>query len=184
MGCHVFVIIYSILQCIAFLFILVGSPIDQFRAKDTDVFSVKGCLTFWGYKEKCYSLTYNQRPPTLFADCNGRKTRFQAAEAFSIISIALSLLGLIFGFVQLCCCRCLRWVCFVLNLLLVGTVCVCWACMVSEYYNNRSSNDGTASANVNCIRLKDSSKYGAGFALYVTGWGLCFLNMIFILLPC
>ncbi|KPA82139.1 amastin-like protein [Leptomonas pyrrhocoris] len=180
MGVKVGIVIYSILQFIAFLLILVGTPIDMFRAKNEDTIGNKPCVTMWGIKEKCYSTKYDIRPKDLFALCKGRLDRFRAAEAFAIINIAIYLVACILGFVQLCCCHCLRWVCLLLNILGISAV-VTWAIMADAF----GSKSGADRFNIGyCGKLKDFSKYGAGFGLFVTAWCLDIVNIVFLMLPC
>jgi len=179
MGCKFGIIIYAILQFIAFLFILVGTPIDMFRSKDRNVFGNTECLTMWGYKQKCYSTTYDIRINDLFALCTGRRDRFRAAEAFAIICIFVYGVAALLGFVMMCCCSCLRWVCLVLNIVGISSV-VTWAIMVDAYHQS----SGGSGVSV-CGRMKsDRMKYGAGFALFLTGWCLNIVNIIFLMLPC
>nr|ACS87803.1 d-amastin [Angomonas deanei] len=180
MSCKVGIIIYSIVQFIAFLFILVGTPIDMFRAKNVDLIGNTKCLTMWGAKEKCYSTKYDTRINDLFAFCEGRRDRFRAAEAFAIINIAIYGVACILGFVQLCCCHCLRWVCLVLNILGITSV-VSWAIMSDSFLKR----NGTRGLNVVlCGKLNAYYKYGAGFALFVVAWCLDIINIIFLMLPC
>lgn len=175
MACKIFLVVYCILQILAFLFILVGTPIDQFRSKNQDSLGNTNCLTFWGTKTKCYSTEYNGRVTTIFRTCDGRKTRFQAAQAFSIISIGVFLAAALMGLIQLCCCACFRWICLLLNIVGTATACVCWACMVSEYYNSRGAL---------CPKFNTTMKYGAGFALFVVGWVINMVNIVILMLPC
>jgi hypothetical protein len=178
MGCKIGIIIYSILQFVAFLFILVGTPIDMFRVKGEKVIGNKGCVTMWGYKKKCYSTTYDLKVGKIFELCKGRKDRFRAAEAFAIINIIIYGVACVLGFVMLCCCHCLRWVCLVLNIFGFTSV-VSWAIMADAY----GSKSGDLGAGY-CGKLKTLYKYGAGFALLVTAWCLDIVNIIFLMLPC
>ncbi|KPI85575.1 amastin-like protein [Leptomonas seymouri] len=197
--CRVGLVIYCILQLIAFLFILVGTPIDQFRLSSQEMFSNTPCLTLWGWKQKCNSATYDTRTNTLWSSCPNRKDRFRAAEALSIIAIGLSLIACILGFVMLCCCRCLRWLTLILNLLATGVACAVVALMIDAYYNNHDSPTVTdeLATNITCGALREDAilkgevgsgkahfKFGAGFALFIVGWGLCFINIIFLMMPC
>lgn len=169
-------VFYCALQLCAFVLVLVGTPIDQFRSKDNDeLIGDTPCLTLWGYKSKCYGTKYDSRTKDIWALCDDRRTRFQAAEAFAIISIGVFGAAALFGFIQLCCCPCFRWFCLVLNIVGIVTCCVTWACMASEYNTGRG---------IACAALKDGMRYGAGFALFVTGWCLCIINIVFLMLPC
>ncbi|KAK7197471.1 amastin-like protein [Novymonas esmeraldas] len=194
--CHVGLVIYLIVQFIAFLFILVGTPIDQFRVQNTEVFSNNPCLTVWGWKRKCISATWDVSTNNYWSGCPERRTRFRAAEALTIVAIGISALAFIFGLFMLCCCRCMRWLCLILNILATGSGCAVTALMIDAFYNNHES--GLRKYNNSCYALRETGsivaisgttvathfKYGAGFALYIVGWGLCFINIIFLMLPC
>ncbi|KAL7696247.1 amastin-like protein [Lotmaria passim] len=197
--CRAGLVLYSIVQFIAFLFILVGTPIDQFRLSTDDMFSNSPCLTIWGWKNKCISATWNTRTNTLWSSCPDRKDRFRASEGLAIAAIVITLVASILGFVMLCCCRCLRWLNLILNLLGTGTGCAVSALMIDAYYNRHDpySSVELLVGNITCGALRDNAlvhgevgtgaahfKYGAGFALYIVGWGLCFINIIFLMLPC
>lgn len=171
-------VFYCALQLCAFVLVLVGTPIDQFRSKGHDgLIGDTPCLTLWGYKDKCYSTKYDLRTKEIWALCDDRRTHFLVAEVLSIISIGVFGAAAVFGFIQLCCCSsCCRCVCLLLNILGVGAAGVTWAFMVTEYniqYDNNA-----------CFKLKSLYKYGAGFALFVTGWCLCLVNIVFLMLPC
>lgn len=180
--CKIGIIIYSILQFIAFVFILVGTPIDMFRDKSINRIGDTQCVTMWGLKTKCYSTKYDTRPKDMFTSCKGRLDRFRAAEAFAIINIAFYGLGCLFGFIMLCCCLCFRWLCLILNILGI-TSCVSWAIMVYAHSTTSDKVNLPSKANY-CLKLKDYYNYGAGFALVVVAWCLDIIAIIFLMLPC
>lgn len=182
MAFHVGIAVYCVMQFIALVFIVVGTPIDMFRAKGVDTFGNKACLTLWGSKEKCYSTTYNTKPSELFAQCTERRDRFRAAEAFAIISIVVYGVAALLGFIQLCCCHCLRWICLMLNILGIFS-CISWSLMADLYFKNTTSSV-TWSASANCYRFSRDYKYGAGFALLIVGWALNFIAILFLAFPC
>ncbi|KAG5491539.1 hypothetical protein JIQ42_01443 [Leishmania sp. Namibia] len=197
--CRAGITIYCVLQLAAFLFILVGTPIDQFRVENTELFSNSPCLSLWGLKKECISAKWDVRTNDLWKGCPQRLKRFRAAEAVSIAAILISGVACLFGFFMLCCCRCLRGVCLVLNILATGCGCAVTALMVDAFYNNHE--EGPQWHNNSCFALRKRGsvvqhaaiegdpvltnyRYGAGFALYIVGWGLCFINVFFLLLPC
>ncbi|KPI85577.1 amastin-like protein [Leptomonas seymouri] len=154
----------------------------MFRRKDEDTLGNTPCLTLWGLKDKCYSTTYDVRVNDLFVMCPERRDRFRAAQAFAIIFIVIFCVECVLGFVQLCCCTCLRWVCLALNILGIFS-CIPWTLMCVMYFRNtESSSDWWRSRN--CTRFNTDYKYGAGFALLVTAWCVNTVNIVFIMLPC
>ncbi|TPP40019.1 Amastin surface glycofamily protein [Leishmania donovani] len=148
--CRVGIAIYCILQLIAFIFILAGTLIDQFRVQNVDVLSNSPCLTIWGFKDKCISLKWSVLTKDLWKGCPQRLKRFNAAEALSIAAVLISL----------------------------------------QQYNNSCyalRQNGSVirpSAIVDGNPVATHYNYGAGFAIYIVGWGLCFINIFFLMLPC
>ncbi|CAG9569379.1 amastin-like protein [Leishmania major strain Friedlin] len=175
MACRIGLLLYVISQLLAFLFVLVGTPIDMFRPHNTSRIGNTPCLTLWGYKSECYSTKYDVRSDDLWANCTDRLLQFRVAEALAVISIFVYGLAFIFGVLMLCCCFCLRWVCLTLNILGFGTLGVVWALMVVVYFKD----DGSS-----CRKLSDQYHLGAGFALFVSTWCRDIFSIIFLLLPC
>ncbi|RNF24685.1 amastin, partial [Trypanosoma conorhini] len=153
-------------------FVLVGTPLDQFRLKGEKITTNKPCLTLWGWKLKCYSTKYELRPSKLYEGCPTLLKHFKAAESFSIISIILLLVAAILGLVTCCCCGCLRIVASLLSGVGIVTVLIVWALM-ADAYNRRVGG---------CMLtpFKDTQKYGAGFALLVTGWCILFVAIVLL----
>ncbi|CAJ02262.1 amastin-like protein [Leishmania major strain Friedlin] len=175
MACRINLLLYVISQFLAFLFVLVGTPIDMFRPHNTSRIGNTPCLTLWGGKEECYSTKYDVRSDDLWANCTDRLLQFRVAEALAVISIFVYGLAFILGFIALCCCFCLRWVCLTLNILGIGTLGVVWALMVVVYYKD----DGLL-----CPRKKPDHLFGAGFILFVSSWCLDVLGIIVLLNLC
>ncbi|XQJ24963.1 amastin-like protein [Leishmania guyanensis] len=166
-------LLYAVLQLIAFLFVLVGTPIDMFRSRDEAPFGNTPCITLWGIKDKCYSGMLSQNSDDLWSSCPGRGSRFRVAQAFAIISIFVYGIAAALGFIMLCCCSSLRWVCLALNLTGVITLCVVWASMMRTYY----ALDGR------CFGQRFRNNFGSGFVLLVFAWCLNIIDMVFLLLP-
>ncbi|TPP49064.1 Amastin surface glycofamily protein [Leishmania donovani] len=168
-------LLYVISQFFAFLLVLVGTPIDMFRANDTSRIGNTPCLTLWGGKDKCYSTIYNVKSDDLWANCPDRRLQFRVAQALAVISIVVYGLAFILGFIALCCCFCLRWVCLTLNILGFGTLGVVWALMVVAYYKDGGRD---------CARENLDHQFGAGFILLVVAWCLNTIDIWFLLLEC
>ncbi|CBZ30238.1 amastin-like protein [Leishmania mexicana MHOM/GT/2001/U1103] len=197
--CRVGFSMYCVLQVIAFIFILVGTLVDQFRVQNVSVLSNKPCLTIWGFKDKCVSLSWSVSTKDWWKGCPQRLKRFNAAEALSIAAVLISALASLIGFFMLCYCRCLRWFCLILNILATGCGCAITALMIDAFYNNHEG--GLQQYNNSCYALRQEGSviyppamtdgnpvatnynYGAGFAIYIAGWGLCFINILFLMLP-
>ncbi|XUY37301.1 amastin-like protein, putative [Leishmania panamensis] len=166
-------LLYVIVQFIAFLFVLVGTPIDMFRPLNERRLGNTPCITLWGSKDECYSSRIDVSLEQLWVECPGRRSLFKTAQVFAIISICVYGIAAVLGFIALCCCSCLHWVCLALNLTGAITLCVVWASMVVVY----EKADGP------CVRDKDLSVLGSGFALLVIGWCLDIINIALLLLP-
>ncbi|XQJ24939.1 amastin-like protein [Leishmania guyanensis] len=165
-------LLYAVLQFIAFLFVLVATPIDMFRLKADGTFDNSLCITLWGLKNKCYGLKYEDDVFSLWSVCGTRTQRFRAAQAFAIISIFVYGLAAVLGFILLWCCTYLRRVCLALNVTGIVTLCVVWASMAVTYYTL----DGQ------CFGMRFRMKFGSGFVLLVMAWCLDIINIVLLLL--
>ncbi|CBZ24114.1 putative amastin-like protein [Leishmania mexicana MHOM/GT/2001/U1103] len=172
MACRFGMVLYVISQFLAFLFVLVATPIDMFRPKGTSRFGNTDCLTLWGEKKHCYSTVYDQKSSTIWANCPQRGLQFLVAAVLAVISIFVYGLAFILGFIMLFCCFCLRWVCLTLNIVGFGTLSVVWALMVVVYYTD----DGTP-----CPRLSQKYHFGAGFALFLSTWVRDIFSILYLL---
>ncbi|CAJ07872.1 putative amastin-like surface protein [Leishmania major strain Friedlin] len=167
-------VVYVVVQFVAFLLVLVGTPLDMFRAHNRP--GVAQCLTLFGFKLDCESLEYLETVDTQWVDCPARITRFRLAQAFAIISIFVYGAAFVLGLVLLYGCTIHRWVCLALNIVGAVTLFIVWAAMVVTY----NKDDGQK-----CLKVRDTGyRLGAGFALLVVAWILDILNIIFLLLPC
>ncbi|CAM37196.1 amastin-like protein [Leishmania braziliensis MHOM/BR/75/M2904] len=174
MACTVTLLVYVLLQFIAFLCVLVGTPLDMFHlSSGGSRFGNTPCITLWGLNEQCYTSRNNISLEELWIACPDRRDRFRRAQVFAIISICVYGLAALLGFIALCCCSCLRWVCLALNIAGVATLCVVWASMVRTY----EKADGS------CIMQKLVS-LGVGFMLLVIAWCLDIINILLLLLSC
>ncbi|XUY37206.1 amastin-like surface protein, putative [Leishmania panamensis] len=165
-------LVYVVLQFIAFLLVLVATPLDMFRFKP-QVPNFRGCLTLWGFTNSCGSVLYNGTVYDVWDECPRHLMRFHAAEAFAIISIFVYGTAFVLGVIMLFCCSILRWVCLGLNILGAITACIVWATMVVIYFNGEGND---------CPPLRRLTHYGAGFGLFVAAWVLNLINIFVLLL--
>ncbi|TPP49081.1 Amastin surface glycofamily protein [Leishmania donovani] len=168
------IILYAILQFIAFLFVLVGTPIDMFRGTTKDLFNISLCITLWGSKFECNTIMYAMPTDDQWKFCPTRLQHFRIAEILSIISVFVYALAALLGFIMLCCCSLLRWLCLVFNIAGIVTLGITWGSMVVEYGRNESRF---------CPPLRKDYKFGVGFALFMVAWVLNLINIVFLLLP-
>ncbi|XQJ30334.1 amastin-like surface protein, putative [Leishmania guyanensis] len=175
MAWSVGLLIYVVLQFVAFLLVLVATPIDIFRAKDDPKVIPSDCITLWGSKLDCRGTMYNESSDVLWARCPPRRYRFRISQAFAVISIFVYGMAFVLGVIMLFCCRCARWVCLALNSVGVVTLCIVWASMAVTY--NRDEGTG-------CHVLRTEGTYGAGFVLFLLAWLLDIANIPVLLFLC
>ncbi|CAJ1992635.1 Amastin surface glycoprotein [Leishmania donovani] len=135
MGCKFTFLVYAILQLIAFLSVLIGTPLEMFRGTTRDPYNVSLCITLWGtkYDFQCHFIMYAQTTDGQWARCTTRRQHFRMAEALVVISIILYALAALLGFIMLFCCSLLRWVCLALNVVGLLTLGITWGLMVTEF---------------------------------------------------
>ncbi|CAG9581927.1 amastin-like_surface_protein_-_putative [Leishmania major strain Friedlin] len=173
MALRISIIVYVVLQFIAFFFVLVGTPLDMFRAAVEEFNFSHVCVTLWGAKLGCYNSSYLVTSDELWVNCTARRDRFRAAQALAVISIFVYGAAFVLGVLLLCCCSILRWVCLAVNIVGVFTLVVVWVAMVVTYY---------ASENTYCPNLKRFFNYGAGFALFLVAWCLDIINIFLLVI--
>lgn len=167
MASVVIAIIFCILQFITFLFTLVGTPLGQYQAKGSinsiaDFFNT-GCITMWGRKTRCRD-TKNLSYPYA---CDKDATAMRAARAFAIISIIVTLITLILGFLLALKTVGVKFIPAIFAIIGMITLLITWTCVAGVFHHK-------------CMGTKLSKTYNlsAGFGLIVTAWCLQFINMI------
>nr|CAJ2471558.1 unnamed protein product [Leishmania braziliensis] len=175
MAWSIALLVYVVLQFVAFMFVLVATPIDMYRFRIGSVHSFfpDHCITLWGVKVVCSNLAYESSSDAEWALCPTRRDRFRAAQAFAVISIFVYLAAFLLGVIMLFCCRYLRWVCLALNCFGAVTVCIVWVAIVVSY--NRDDGD-------DCFVVAEFYNYGIGFFLLLVAWVLDILNIPVLLL--
>ncbi|CAJ1992526.1 amastin-like surface protein [Leishmania donovani] len=168
-------ILYVVLQFVAFLLMLVGTPLDIVRRRDVAAGIPLTCMTLWGFKVDCFSVDYSITIDVLFGACPPRINRFRVAQVFVVLSILVYGAACILDVMLLCGISLLRWVCLALNVVGSVTLCVVWAAMARTFLKD----DGPQ-----CSSFREVNKYGPGFILLVVAWILDTLNIILLLLPC
>ncbi|CBZ40998.1 uncharacterized protein [Leishmania mexicana MHOM/GT/2001/U1103] len=167
------VIIYVVLQLIAFVFVMIGTGVDMFYIKPEGSFGLRVCITLWGGKTDCRKVQVSNPGNKLWLLCPRIRDNFRLAQAFAIISIFVYGAALLFGCLLLYCCTGFRWLCLALNIVGAVTAGFVWALMVMTYKVH-------APKYVELSRVFD---FGTGFGLYVCAWVLDILDLIFLLLP-
>ncbi|AIN97602.1 amastin-like surface protein, putative [Leishmania panamensis] len=165
-------LLYAVVQFVAFIFVLVATPIGIFRVTKNHTIA-HGVISLWGAKVDTGNSTLFDPISDFWSECPGHLLRFRLAEAFAIISIFVYGAAFVLGVIMLFCGSILRWICLGLNIVGAITVCIVWATMVRSYFND----DGKE-----CPALQSVTVYGAGFALFVAAWVLDVINIFILLL--
>ncbi|CBZ40958.1 uncharacterized protein [Leishmania mexicana MHOM/GT/2001/U1103] len=167
------VIVYVVLQLIAFVFVMIGTGVDMFYIKPELIVVHRFCVTLWGGKSNCREPQITLPLDVGWRDCTRVRDNFRLAQAFAIISVIVYGASLLFGFLLLCCCSDFRLLCLAVNIVGAVTAGVVWALMVVTYRIKEP----------NCQPLSLAYNFGTGFGLYVCAWVLDILNLIFLMLP-
>ncbi|CAJ1986436.1 amastin-like protein [Leishmania donovani] len=173
MACKLGVIIYVVLQFIAFFSVLIGTGVDMFYIKPEHSFGARLCITLWGGKTDCRKANVTISSGVRWKFCPIRRNNFRIGQAFAIISIFVYGAAFLFGFLLLYCCAGFRWLCLALNIVGAVTACVVWAVMVVTYRLPEPK----------CLELSDNYNFGTGFGLFVLAWILDIIDIIFLMLP-
>uniref|UniRef100_A0A0A9Z153 NF-X1-type zinc finger protein NFXL1 n=1 Tax=Lygus hesperus TaxID=30085 RepID=A0A0A9Z153_LYGHE len=149
-----------------FALTVIGTPLSMI-----DISNTPACYTLWGYKPDCGQTGYSLRGRDAF-QCGHRRSVMYAGAAFAIISIFNTLMAFI-----LCAFMALRvivpkYLALFFAMWAVITLCIAWACPAAVFHR-RMCNNGP---------YKSTGRFGAGFALLVTAFGLQILLLPLICL--
>ncbi|EKF38592.1 amastin, putative [Trypanosoma cruzi marinkellei] len=161
-----YVLVMFVSSVFSFVLTVVAAPLSQL-----DV--VWGaCYTYWGYKENCDSLVYNNRTP--FITCDPVRKRLQAGAAFSMITVALLFVAVV------CCGFLLRQNLLKLRLftLLVLTIAlvfqmISWA-LVASIFGARYCEDRS---------LPRTTTYGVAFGMSLSSWFFIMIGALACIVP-
>ncbi|CBZ24108.1 putative amastin-like protein [Leishmania mexicana MHOM/GT/2001/U1103] len=167
------VIVYVVLQLIAFVFVMIGTGVDMFYIKPELIVGHRFCVTLWGAKDDCRKPKITLPLDVGWGDCPRVRDNFRLAQVFAIISVFVYGFAFLFGFLLLYCCALFRWLCLALNIVGAVTAGVVWALMVMTYRIQEPK----------CQPLSLAYNFGTGFGLFVFAWVLDILNIIFLMLP-
>ncbi|CBZ40950.1 uncharacterized protein [Leishmania mexicana MHOM/GT/2001/U1103] len=173
MAVNLGVIVYVVLQLIAFVFVMIGTGVDMFYIKPEGSFGLRVCVTLWGVKTDCRKPKVTNPSDFRWALCPRIRDNFRVAQAFAIISIFVYGFAFLFGFLLLYFCALFRWVCLALNIVGAVTAGVVWVLMVVTYRIE----------DPRCQQLSRGFDFGTGFGLILCAWVLDILDLIFLMLP-
>ncbi|KAL7696856.1 surface protein amastin [Lotmaria passim] len=177
---------------IVFLFLITSAPISQFRGKGiktasdgtTSGVSKLSCVSVWGLKNDCSVNDYTYRPASM--NCARGKQLFQAAEAFYIISVIVSLLATILGGVYFIGIR-MKVLLMALAVAEAVFSLIPWACMTGVWY---ASFCNSSEVTVDTLGKPDGIPYGkllrngfstsAGYGLTVAAWCIQMISVLLL----
>ncbi|KAK7199375.1 amastin-like surface protein-like protein [Novymonas esmeraldas] len=154
-------VVFTVLQFIVFLFVIVATPVAQFDPK-----SGSGCWTLFGFKNSCGSPGLDRTGTAAFG-CVQRRNNMNGGAAFAIISIFTTLVALVFGVLMLLRISCAVFLPLLFTCLSVITILISWACVAGAY-----------SIKMCNVYFYNGVNYGAGFGLMVTAWCLQVINVV------
>ncbi|KAK7196205.1 Amastin surface glycoprotein [Novymonas esmeraldas] len=158
-----------VLEAIVFILTVVGTPIDVFRSRGPASASVHVCYSMWGVKECGNHKTNPINAPYKGFPSSGIEKTMNAASAFAIISIFLTLVALVLTVLLVFKCI-FRVIPGIFSVLAFVTLLVCWACMAGAYNKNYGAG----------LRIKTGYTYVGGFGLIVTAWCVQTVEMILV----
>lgn len=181
--------VHMLCVCIVFIFLVTSAPISQFKGKGVlkSGASKVTCVTVWGLKNDCSNNGYDYQISSL--NCDKPKQLMQAAEAFYIISVVVSLIEFILAGMFFIGFR-TRIALIVLAVLEIGLALIPWVMMTVVWTNNfcddiavpMNATDGKVTGIPVGKQLRDNFKRSAGYGLTITAWGLQIISVAVLLL--
>lgn len=181
--------VHMLCVCIVFIFLVTSAPISQFKGKGVlqSGASKVTCVTVWGLKNDCSNNGYDYQLSSL--NCDKPKQLMQAAEAFYIISVVVSLIefvlaGMFFiGFRT-------RIALIVLAVFEIALALIPWVMMTVVWTNNfcddiavpMNVTDGKVTGIPVGKQLRDNFKRSAGYGLTITAWAMQIISVAALLL--
>lgn len=168
--------LYAVIEFLALGFMVSGTVLEMFKASQSNDLGEVSCLSLWGERAKCSSVTIKPALDNFFLLCPKINDLFKVSLAFALLSVMIIFTCFVLA-VCLCCC-CYTCGCFMRSLVLLltfigsGAAGAVWICMTCGYYNSYGD----------CRPLKDAYKLGLGFIFVVVAFGLNFINMFMVLL--
>jgi hypothetical protein len=172
-ACGVFIaIICLILEAIIFLFCVIGTPVDVFRAKTKISGSRRRCYSMWGIKDCGAHKVHPDNLPNKGFPSSSIRSTMNAAAAFAIISIFVTLVSMILTILLVCKCV-FRVIPGVVSIIAFITTLIVWACQAGAYYKKYG-------VTILEDKIKNHFHYAGSFGLFVTAWCLQTIEMVLV----
>ncbi|KAG5491540.1 hypothetical protein JIQ42_01444 [Leishmania sp. Namibia] len=193
MGC-ISGVLFGLLQFVAVALVAVGTPLAMFlpRGEHASRITSGYCITMWGIRDRCLLLVYSGKPEDVWSECNGRTSRFKAAQVCAVAGAIILAVSMLASVLDTCCCCCIKYLCLLLNLVAVIMLSICWGSLLDCYLKKQGSH---LVGNVDvCTPLHDfpgvdnshpeRMQLGVGFLFLVIATVISFANVFIILIPC
>nr|ACS87856.1 b-amastin [Angomonas deanei] len=177
---HIGATILCVTSFLAVTFLACGTPLGMLmlRSWETSYPEYPGvtfdrpCYTLWGLRNNCWNANYTLRvDDPAIAQCGDIRSRFEAAEAFSVVALFSLLFVLGASWYKLCGSN-IKTVVTLLAAFTLGSTTVPFAVVTSFYY--------TAFCNLDFLTRRNT-RYGAGYALTVTSFSIQAVGLILFL---
>ncbi|KPI90437.1 amastin-like surface protein-like protein [Leptomonas seymouri] len=176
-GAHIGATILCVTSFMAVTFLTCGTPLGMLMLREWETYSpdhpgvyfYRPCYTLWGMRNNCWNANYTLRvDDPQIARCPDIRSRFEAAEAFSVIALFFLLFVLGASWYKLCGSN-IKTIVTLLAVFTLGSTTVPFAVVTSFYY--------TSFCNLDFLTHR-YTRYGAGYALTVTSFCLQVVGLI------
>ncbi|KPI84070.1 amastin-like protein [Leptomonas seymouri] len=198
-------IVYSVLQFIALLLVVVATPISMYKMNDgwrdklypeLASSSKQLCVSAWGMKLGCNQKGYHNRDFTS-TFCYRVRVNFKIVEAFCIMTIGFMVFGLVMGILSIFQ-KVGKGATGSIGTFAMVLCVVPWGIIAGMYYQKpccETTGWGTNDKSVNCRGnntnivdedipgFKDMGSYAAGFGLLVAAWAIQVVAIVFAFVP-
>lgn len=174
---HIGAVILCVTSFLAVTFLACGTPLGMLMLRSWDesypqypgVLFDRPCYTLWGMRNNCWNANYTMRvDDPQIAQCGDIRSRFEAAEAFSVTALFFLLFVLGSSWYKICGSH-NKTITTLLAAFTLGSTTVPFAVVTSFYY--------TSFCDLTFLTHR-FTRYGPGYALTVTSFALQAVGLI------
>lgn len=174
---HIGATILCITSFLSVALLACGTPLGMLMLRSWEEFDVahpgvrfdRPCYTLWGLRNNCWNANYTLRvDDEQIAQCPDMRSRFEAAEAFSVVGLFFLLFTFGASWYKICGSN-IKTIVTLLAAFTLGSTTVPFAVVTSFYY--------TAFCNLDFLTHR-FTRFGAGYALTVASFGLQAIGLI------
>ncbi|AIO00326.1 amastin-like surface protein-like protein [Leishmania panamensis] len=174
---HSGAVMMLIASFVALVFATCGTPLGMLMIRSWEENSsdsgsdlvINPCYTLWGVQNRCGRPYFARRitdPPII--NCSDIHTRFEAAEAFSVLAI-FSLFGVLGGSWYKICGSNIKTTVMMLSVFTIAFTTVPWATVTAFYYTPFCGQE---------FLTNKQTRFGAGYALLVASFAVQIVGLI------